>query len=108
MFDAVIVVVCFGVGRKVCAMGTELVGYLGVGARLVILVPGGVIIGAYLMRPVCAVYDTASWPCAPPAAAAGAPWLVEGGPSVPVTFEIPSFTTGGKVPVMPDKVNRSE
>lgn len=55
MFDAVIVVVCFGVGRKVCAMGTELVGYLGVGARLVILVPGGVNIGAYLMRPVCAV-----------------------------------------------------
>ena len=55
MSGAVIVVVCFGVGRKVFAIGTELVGYRGDAALAVILVPGGICIGAYIIKPVCAV-----------------------------------------------------
>lgn len=49
------VVVCLGVGRKVVAMETELVGYLGLALSAVIFVFGGICIGAYLMRPVWAV-----------------------------------------------------
>lgn len=50
--EAVMVVVCLGVGRKALAIGTELVGYLGETVFAVILVPGGICMGAYLMRPV--------------------------------------------------------
>ena len=46
---------CLGVGRKVLANDTALVGYCGVGFFFVILLGGTGCIGANLVKPVCSV-----------------------------------------------------
>lgn len=53
VMDKVWVVICFGGGRKVAAIFTELVGYAGFAAFAVILVPGRPCIGAYMIGPDC-------------------------------------------------------
>lgn len=53
VIDKVWVVTCFGGGRKVLAMFTELVGYAALAAFAVILVPGRPCMGAYMIVPDC-------------------------------------------------------
>lgn len=101
----------------VVAMVKALVGWRGVKALAVILVPGMGCIGAYLVKPVCDWYGMLN-SSAPGAAAAVVPaaglallltLLTVGGPAVePAMAAIPCTTFGGKVPVMPVSVKRLE
>lgn len=112
VIDRVCVVTCFGGGRIVIAIFTELVGYAGVGLFAVILDPGRPCIGAYMMVPDCERNGIEKEAAGAIGSGAPAPLLatlfsVEG-PVVPLTFLIPAATLGGKLPVMPVREKRGE
>lgn len=108
--DLVKVVVCFGGARKVVAICTELVWYLGLTVFIVIFDPGRPCIGAYRILPDCeakgTAYTESSGVLEPES---GSTTLLSvGGPAVPLTFLTPARTLAGKVPVMPDIEKRGE
>ena len=108
VLDAVTVWVCVGGGKKVVAIGTELVGYKLLADLAVIFVPGLPCIGAYLTPPVCAVYAATEPEEADAAPFPPATLFCVGGPFVSVIAFAASAIAGGKVPVIPLKENRSE
>jgi hypothetical protein len=110
--DWVIVVWIFGIGMNVVAMLTLLVAYILVCFFAVILVGGIFCIGAYLVKPVWAVYAklkfSAPGAAALPPESVPATWFSVGGPDVPDTLARSVITDAGNVPVMPVRVKRSE
>lgn len=100
------------IGKNVVANGTEEVGQRGVTSVFVILVGGIGCIGANLTGPVCRLYGV---PHAPgsivpptPGSGAAATRFTFGGPAVPTTAAFAVATSGGKLPVIPARVKRSE
>jgi hypothetical protein len=101
------VVCAFGAGPLVVNKLTLLVGYALLALFAVILVPGCVCIGAYLVGPVCMEYGTAAW-LNPPAVVVALVVVstLAGGDVSP--FFCSTRAAAENVPVIPDNVNRGE
>lgn len=114
MPDCVKVVRMLGIGRKVEANDTLLVGHCGEVLVAVMEVGGIGCIGAYFVKPVCSLYGVAQAPSpaseVPAAAtvAASATSFTTAGPVVPETVAKAVVTAAEKTPVIPVRVKRLE